>query len=126
MYAVLGYNALEDELGSDIAIDGTDNDGRNQNEGEGRLSLPRLEKRSDGRGSRVLAKVVVSDSCCNGEQDDLHDGQEGKSLREVARFLHLADKGGVQDLADPQEGDAADQHLYHCWLTYVIGLKALI
>lgn len=103
----LAQNTLEDKLGSNIGVEGANDDSGDKHEREGRLPSPRFRERSDNRSCRILARVVVADSSSDGEKNKLGNGQCSEGLREILGSSHLGDKRRIENLTDPKESDAA-------------------
>lgn len=102
----LAQDPVEDEFRGNVAVDTANDDGGDQDKDKSALAGPRLREGADGRGGRVLAHVVVTHGGGHAEQDHLHGRECCEGFGEVGRVLHLGDEGGVEDLADEQEGDA--------------------
>lgn len=102
----LSEDTVEDELGGDIRVDTTDDDGGDQDEDKSALLSPRLRQRADTWGGRVLAHVVVTNSGRYAKEDHLHDCQGCETLSEILRVLHFGNERRVQNLADEEECDA--------------------
>jgi hypothetical protein len=105
----VAHQSLKDEFAGDVGVKSTNDDGGDQDKGKRRFSLPWFEQRSDRRCSGVLTKVLVPDSGDDREQDKFKDRENGESFREVFGLLHLGDERWVQNLTDPEEGDAVRQ-----------------
>ncbi len=110
-------DTIEDELCSDVCIDRTDDDRRDEDKCEGRFLRPRFRKRTDDRCCGVLAKIMVSHSRGDAEEDQLHNGEGGESLGEVLRPSHLGDKRGVL-VGDQRTLTLTFERLTRIWPTH--------
>lgn len=104
----LAQSTLEDKLGSDIGVEGANDDSRDKHERESRLPSPRFRERSDDRSCRILTGVVVADSSGDGEKNELGNGQCSEGLGEILGSSHLGNKRRIENLTDPKESDVQD------------------
>ena len=105
----VSHDPFVEELASHVRVDGADDDRRDEHKSKRGFASPGFRQRADGRRSGVLTHVVVSDCSGDGEQDQFHAGERCERLGEVFRLFHLGDERGVENLADPKEGDAESQ-----------------
>ena len=94
-----------DKLGTNIGIDGPDDDRRNNHKGKRSLLVRVRAETAKGRGGGVLAQVVETDRRRNNEQENRQRRKHGECFREVLRAAHLADKRREKNLRHPQERD---------------------
>lgn len=102
----LAQNTLEDKFGSDVGVEGSNDNSWDKHERESRLPSPRFRERSDNRSCRILAGVVVADSSSDGEKNELGNGQCSEGLGEILGSSHLGDKRRIENLTNPKESDA--------------------
>lgn len=102
----LAQNTLEDKFGSDVGVEGSNDNSWDKHERESRLPSPRFRERSDNRSCRILAGVVVADSSSDGEKNELGNGQCSEGLGEILGSSHLSDKRRIENLTNPKESDA--------------------
>lgn len=104
----LAHNAEVDELCADVGVDDSDDHGRDNDEGEGSLSVRLGAETAKGRGRGVLAEVVEADRRRADEQEGGDGGQHGQGLGEVLGPFHLRDESWEQDLGHPKECNIED------------------
>lgn len=102
----LAQNTLEDKFGSDVGVEGSNDNSWDKHERESRLPSPRFRERSNNRSCRILAGVVVADSSSDGEKNELGNGQCSEGLGEILGSSHLGDKRRIENLTNPKESDA--------------------
>ncbi len=96
------------ELASNVGVDRSDDQCRDEDESESRLPCPGFGEGTDDGCSGVLTRVLVPDSGGDAEEDDFHPGESSEGFGEIGGVAHLGNEGGVENLADPEEGDAAE------------------
>lgn len=104
----VAHDSKVDKLGADVRIDDADDDGGDDDERKGCFLVGGDTQAPESWGGGVLAQISKSNGWWDNEQEDGYNSQHSERLGEVLWPFHLRNKGGKEDLRDPEKGDVQD------------------
>lgn len=101
----LAHYAEVDELGADIGVDDTNNEGWNDDEGERAFLVGCDTETAECWCSRVLAQITETNRRWDDEQECGNGCQDSQRLGEILWALHLRDESWEENLRNPEESN---------------------